>query len=129
MPDKYKNIKKIVKNDRVISIGFDPMAAIANDIRTIDGYHNLYPLSYKIKFHEIIKDELKNNKYWESYYNNYGSRVYAIINDPKNIKINFLAAKKLGAVYVLSKYQIKSNNLKAICENCNKDSFFLYKII
>ena len=128
-PDKYKNIKKIVKNDRVISIGFDPMAAIANDIRTIDGYHNLYPLSYKIKFYEIIKDELKNNKFWESYYNNYGSRAYAIINDPKNIKINFLAAKKLGAVYVLSKYQIKSNNLKAICENCNMDSFFLYKII
>lgn len=128
-PEKYKNIKKIVKNDRIISIGFDPMAAIANDIRTIDGYHNLYPLSYKIKFHEIIKDELKNNKLWESYYKNYGSRVYAIVNDPKNIKINFLAAKKLGAVYVLSKYQIKSNNLKAICENCNKDSFFLYKII
>ena len=128
-PDKYKNIKKIVKDDRVISIGFDPLAAIANDIRTIDGYHNLYPLSYKIKFHEIIKDELKNNKFWESYYNNYGSRVYAIVNDPKNIKINFLAAKKLGAVYVLSKYQIKSNNLKVICENCNKDSFFLYKII
>ena len=128
-PDKYKNIKKIVKDDRVISIGFDPMAAIANDIRTIDGYQNLYPLSYKIKFHEVIKDELKNNKFWESYYNNYGSRVYAIVNDPKKIKINFLAAKKLGAVYVLSKYQIKSNNLKAICENCNKDSFFLYKII
>lgn len=128
-PSQYKNIKKIVKNDRIVSIGFDPMAAIANDIRTIDGYHNLYPLSYKIKFYEIIKDELKNNKVWENYYNNYGSRVYALVNDPKNIKINFLAAKKLGAVYVLSKYQIKSINLKPVCENCNNDSFYLYKII
>lgn len=128
-PEKYKNIKKIVKNDRIISIGLDPMAAIANDIRTIDGYHNLYPLSYKIKFYEIIKDELKNNKFWENYYQSYGSRIYAVVNDPKDIKINFLAAKKLGAVYVLSKYQIKSVNLKAICENCNNDRFYLYKII
>ena len=129
VPNKYKNIKRIVKNDRIISIGLDPMAAIANDIRTIDGYHNLYPLSYKIKFYEIIKDELKNNKFWDNYYQSYGSRVYAVVNDPKDIKINFLAAKKLGAVYVLSKYQIKSVNLKAICENCNNDRFYLYKII
>jgi hypothetical protein len=128
-PEKYKNIKKIVKNDRIISIGFDPMAAITNDIKTIDGYHNLYPLSYKIAFNEVIKDELANNKFWYNYYNQYGHRLYAIINDEKNIKINFLAAKKLGAIYVLSKYQIKSINLKTICENCNKDSFYLYKII
>jgi hypothetical protein len=127
--DKYKNIKKIVKNDRVISIGFDPMAAIANDIKTIDGYHNLYPLSYKIAFNEVIRDELANNKFWHNYYNNWGSRVYAIVNDAKNIKINFLVAQKLGAVYVLSKYKIKSKNLKPICENCNTDGFYLYKII
>jgi hypothetical protein len=129
VPEKYKNIKKIVKNDRIISIGFDPMAAIANDIKTIDGYHNLYPLNYKIAFNEVIKDELANNKIWYNYYNDYGHRLYAIINDEKNIKINFLAAKKLGAVYVLSKYQIKSVNLKVICENCNNDRFYLYKII
>lgn len=129
VPEKYKNIKKIVKNDRIISIGFDPMAAIANDIKTIDGYHNLYPLNYKIAFNEVIKDELANNKIWYNYYNDYGHRLYAIINDEKNIKINFLAAKKLGAVYVLSKYQIKSVSLKAICENCNNDRFYLYKII
>jgi hypothetical protein len=129
VPDQYKNIKKIVQDDRIISIGLDPFAAIANDIKTIDGYHNLYPLSYKIKFYEIIKDELKNNKPWENYYQSYGSRVYAVVKDPKDIKINFLAAKKLGAVYVLSKYQIKSINLKAVCENCNNDSFYLYKII
>ena len=79
--------------------------------------------------YEIIKDELKNNKLWENYYQSYGSRVYAVVNDPKDIKINFLAAKKLGAVYVLSKYQIKSINLEAVCENCNNDSFYLYKII
>ena len=126
---QYQNIKKIVKNDRIISIGFDPMAAIVNDIKVIDGYHNLYPLSYKIKFKKVINDELNNNKIWKDYYNNWGSRVYAVTNDPKNIRINFLAAKKLGAAYVLSKYQIKSKNLKVICDNCNSDSFYLYKII
>ena len=128
-PNQYKNIKKIVKNKRILSIGFDPMAAIANDIKTIDGYHNLYPLSYKIKFYQIIKHELEKNKSWKNYYENYGSRVYAIVNDPKNIQINFLEAKKLGAVYVLSKYEIRSTHLKVICDNCNNDSFYLYKII
>jgi len=54
----YKIIKKIVGEKRVISIGLDPLIAVANDIPVVDGYHNLYPLSYKKKFRKIIKQEL-----------------------------------------------------------------------
>ena len=48
--DDYNFIKNIVKNSRVMSVGLDPMVAVMNNIRVIDGYHTIYPLSYKIKF-------------------------------------------------------------------------------
>ena len=43
----YKKIKAIVKNNRVLSVGLDPMVAVKNNIFVIDGYHSIYPLSYK----------------------------------------------------------------------------------
>ena len=47
---EYAYIKNIVKDSRVMSVGLDPMVAVMNDIKVIDGYHTIYPLSYKIKF-------------------------------------------------------------------------------
>ena len=41
MEQDYKKIKDIVKNERTISIGYDPMVASQNDIYTLDGYHTL----------------------------------------------------------------------------------------
>ena len=38
---------KIVKDNRVISIGVDPMVAVYHDMNVMDGYHTIYPLSYK----------------------------------------------------------------------------------
>lgn len=125
--EEYKEIKRIVKNKRIISIGLDPMVAVMNDIKTIDGYHTLYPLSYKNKFKEIIKDEINHSSEIKNYFNNWGSRVYAFISDPKNIKINFSAAKKNGANYVLSKYPLNSKLLSLICVEC-KTKLFLYEI-
>ena len=43
----YPKIKKIVKDNRVISIGVDPMVAVYHDMNVMDGYHTIYPLSYK----------------------------------------------------------------------------------
>ena len=37
-----------------MSVGLDPMIAVMNDIKVIDGYHSIYPLSYKIEFRKII---------------------------------------------------------------------------
>ena len=45
--EDYLKIKKIVKENRVISVGLDPLIAVMNNISVIDGYHSLYPLSYK----------------------------------------------------------------------------------
>ena len=121
---KYSEIKKIVKEKRVISIGLDPMIAIVNDMKTIDGYHTLYPLKYKSKFREVIKEELKKDEEFRVYYDDWGSRVYAFFKDPQNIEIDFYAAKDLGAEYVISKYPLNSNNLVNLYDN----EIFLYKI-
>ncbi len=125
--DEYKEIKNVVKNNRVLSIGLDPMVAVMNNIKTIDGYHALYPLYYKKKFRKIIERELLINEDYKKRYDNWGSRVYAFVNDPNNILINFKEAKNLGANYIISKYPINSNELISKCENCNI-SLHLYQI-
>ena len=113
-----------------MSVGLDPMAAVMNDIRVIDGYHNIYPLNYKIRFRKIIEKELEKNIELKNYYDNWGSRVYAFYNDENNIMLNFQSAKTLGANYVISKFAIKNNRLKIICNKCNNSKhFFLYKIL
>lgn len=123
----YEKVKNIVKNKRVLSLGLDPMVSIMNDINTIDGYHTLYPLNYKHQFRRVIKNELDNSDKFKNYYNNWGSRVYAFVEDPSDIKIDFLAAKELGADFVISKYEINNNHLSIACENCSK-YFKLYEI-
>ena len=125
--DEYKKVKKIVNDKRVLSIGLDPMIAVINNIKVIDGYHALYPLSYKKKFRKIIEDELKTNLQLKNYYDNWGSRVYAFTTNPSKNSRNFDQAKKLGAEYVISKNEIKSSDLLLVCNDCSIH-FKLYKI-
>ena len=124
----YKDIKDIVNNDRTLSIGLDPMIAVMNNIGVIDGYHNIYPLDYKKKFYHVIKNELKKNKKLENYYKSWGSRVYAFINDEKNIELDFKTAKDLGAKFVISKFKIQNNNLQIIFTS-RENKINVYKII
>jgi len=123
----YSEIKKIVKDNRVLSIGLDPMVAIMNNIKTIDGYQTLYPLDYKKKFRYVIKDEIEDNEQLKKYYDNWGSRVYAFVNNQNNIKIDYIAAKKLGAEFILSNYELNSKLLTFKCNEC-LTNLYLYKI-
>ena len=118
--DDYKKLKKIIQNKKTISVGIDPMIAIVNDIATIDGYHNIYPLSYKKKFRKIIEKELEKNLVLQKYYDNWGSRVYALISDPNEILIDFEEVKNLGAKYVISTQDLSVDGLKLVCSKCSK---------
>ena len=127
--ENYKFIKSLVGSSRTISIGLDPMVAVMNNINTLGGYYNMYPLSYKYKFRKIIEKQLDHYQELKKYYDNWGHRVYTFVRDPAVIKINFSQAKLLGAEYVISKYQISNKSLIPVCENCNNVSdLFLYKI-
>jgi hypothetical protein len=128
--DDYKFIKKIVKESRVLSVDLDPMVAVMNNIKVIDGYHNIYPNDYKLKFRKIISKELDNNIKLKNYYDDWGNRVYAFYTDKNNLLLDFLAAKEIGADYVISSFAITNENLKIICSKCNNSKkLFLYKIL
>ena len=127
MYSDYKKIKSIVENKRVMSVGYDPMIAVMNNIATIDGYHNVYPLKYKDTFRRIIKRELDKDKEIKTYYDNYGSRVYAFVKNPENIDLDFLEAKKIGAEFVISKYIISNSDISLINKDFNQ-KIYLYKI-
>lgn len=127
--DDYSKIKKIVLEKRVMSIGIDPMVAVANNIKVIDGYHGHYPLLYKYKFRKIIEEELEKNIFLKNYYDKWGARVYAFYNDQNNLGINFDYAKLINADYVISSFKINNKNLTNLCNNCFKErKLFLYKI-
>ena len=126
----YGFIKSIVKEDRVMSIGLDPMVAVMNDIKVIDGYHTIYSMKYKKEFRKIIADELDANNDLKNYYDNWGNRVYAFYNDSNKLLINFKEAKIVGANYVISAFPIKNDNLELICQNCrDTKDVHLYKIL
>ena len=127
--ENYKYIKSLVGDSRTISINLDPMVAVMNNIKVIDGYHTLYPLSYKLKFRKIIEKQLDYYEDIKKVYDDWGARVYTFVQDPEIIKINFQQAKFLGADYVISKYSISNKKLQSICEKCNDaPELFLYKI-
>ena len=128
--ENYKFIKNIVKDSRTISIGADPMVAVMNDIKVIDGYHTVYPLRYKKKFKNIIKKELDNNDQLKKYYENWGNRIYAFYNNSDNLLIDFYEAKKIGAEYVISEFLINNDKLNLVCKKCNNsNTLFLYKLM
>ena len=127
--ENYKYIKSLINDSKTISIGLDPMVAVMNNIGVIDGYHNLYPLSYKNKFRKIIEKQLEHYEDTKKYYDLWGNRLYTFVSDPEIIKIDFQQAKNLGANYVISKYPISNEILISVCEKCNKSNeLFLYKI-
>ena len=129
MKESYSEIKREVGKNKTLSIWpVDPMVAAMNGIFTIDGEHNLYPLSYKKKFYKIIKDELDLNPRFKDYYLNWGHRVYAFVSDPENILINFKEAKKIGASFVISKFLIENKNLELVKIVTGVENLFLYKI-
>ena len=127
----YKIIKDVVKNDRTLSVGLDPMVAVQNDIFVMDGYHSLYPLAYKKKFEKIIIDELNANQNFKNYYQNMGSRIYTSLYFPKNIenfKLNLTEAKSLGAKFIISKFPLNMQSLDLLINGCQNEKLCLYKI-
>jgi|MDTG01.1.fsa_nt_gb hypothetical protein len=127
----YPKIKKIVGDNRVISIGVDPMVAVYHDIYVMDGYHTIYPLSYKKKFRQIIEKELEADLFFKDYYDNFGSRVYTTFYHPideSNIRLNIKAAKELGTYYIISKYKIDSYDISLVTDGCYEKDLCIYKI-
>ncbi len=89
----------------VVSFDLDPMIASFNGYASFDGYAYNYPLEYKISFRRIIRQELAADQDLRDYYDGWGSRVYLFHQDlpSRYTRLDFCAARKLGAQFVLSK--------------------------
>jgi len=124
----YEFIKNIVKENKLLSIGLDPLIPVLSDINVVDGYYYLYPLFYKKKFEKIISAYLgiSTIEERENFYN-WAHRLQ--INTYDQNLINFDAVKNIGANFILTDDLIKSNSLTLVCRDCNNyKNFNLYKI-
>lgn len=110
LPNEYSKIKSIVNDEAVLSVGIDPMIAPMNGISSIDGYYSLYPLTYKRAFRDVIAESMKSAKK-QDYFDKWGNRVYAFHQKGQADLIDFCAAMRLGANYVISREIIGSATL------------------
>ncbi|WP_407926441.1 DUF6044 family protein [Aquibacillus kalidii] len=132
---------------RVASIGLHPSIAQYNGFYTLDTYNNIYPLSYKYQFREIIAPELEKNSSLKRYYDEWGSRCYIFVDelgkhytfrkDSKkqinNLELNTQAFSDMGGEYILSSVPILNadqNNLTLLKEFNHSESawkIYLYQ--
>lgn len=127
MPDDYKLIRSLIGETPTISVGLDPMSALANRISVLDGYWSAYPLSYKARFRHIIARQLERDgpysdnwgsglttQHVRAYFDTYGSRLYTFVSDPSNVELDYCAASQLGAGYVISRFPLQGPNLNLV---------------
>ena len=123
----FKIIKNYVGEKRTFSIGFDPFVSVVNDIKVTGGYYRYYPLAYKYKFFEIIKDQIKyleGEKLIKD-----AQLLYSFYKEGDEIRINFNKLKNMNVKFVISKFTLKHSNLDIVCEKCNNASDLnLYQI-
>ncbi|MBW3566515.1 MAG: hypothetical protein KY410_00925 [Proteobacteria bacterium] len=113
MTNWFDAMKSQLQDGAVISVGLDPMVAPMNGVASLDGYFNLYPLEYKRRFREVIRNSLPQSGR-ENYFDKWGSRIYTFHRPGKPEAIDFCSAYRLGATHVLSDAPVDSPALRPI---------------
>lgn len=141
-------LNRPMQDFRVASVGMHPSIAQYNGFYTLDGYQNNYPLDYKLKFREIIEEELSKAAYLQNDYDRWGNRFYLFVSElsdkygniksaqveVNNLELNTTAFRNLGGEYILSAVKInnyKQNRLKLenIFEQADSPwRVYLYKV-
>ena len=116
--DDYACLATVIGDARVLSLGVDPMIAPANGINAVDGYHNLYPLTYKEQFRPVIADKLDADSTLRAYYDDWGSRVYAFGDRATAVPPDFRAALRLGARFVIAGQALADPALADVTPAC-----------
>ncbi|MDW2885353.1 DUF6044 family protein [Exiguobacterium artemiae] len=115
-------IGKPIDTYQVVSLGLHPAIAQYNGFRTLDGYVNFYPLTYKQKFRTIIKGELNKSPELKHYFDDWGNRVYIYSAElgknydytktnqqpVRQLDINTVQLKRMGGDYLLSAVPIEN---------------------
>lgn len=147
--DQYNEIKDVIgggqSDYRVISVGIVPAVAQFNGFYTLDGYLADYPLEYKHRFGEVIKDEIEECPFVKWLFTTWGNCCYAYScalwgqADPKqlpdvSLNYDFDALKKTAEgkdVYIISATKLINAPVEFIQEFKNEDwnwDIYLYKV-
>jgi hypothetical protein len=137
---------------RTLSLGLYPAIPQYNGFYTLDGYESNYPVEYKHKFREIIRNELEKSEVFREFFDEWGSQCYVFSHElekegdypyyfPKtsqkklyDLHINVKPLQEFGEVYVFSSLEIvnyKSNGLLFLKSFENVESplkIYLYKV-
>lgn len=129
------------KGEKVAAVGYHPSILTYNGFATIDGYLNIYPLSYMIQFRKIIAPELNRNDKDRRYFDSWGGRLYLYNSElnhaPTRTKadkaidlyINTKEFKSIGGKYILSRAEIKNHeDLDLVFINSYEDISSPYRI-
>jgi len=111
---------------RIISLGISPSVAQFNGFYTLDGLFSVYHYGYKLRFREIMSEELEKNPSNRKYFDNWGNRCYYFHSEKnheaksyligknskekpyKNLNINLNAFKNLGGRFIFSALPIEN---------------------
>jgi len=115
-------IGKPIDSYQVVSLGLHPAIAQYNGFRTLDGYVNFYPLTYKQQFRAIIEGELNKSSELKHYFDDWGNRVYIYSAElgknydytktnqqpVRHLDIDVRQLKKMGGSYLLSAVPVQN---------------------
>lgn len=141
-------IGKPVNTYQVVSLGLHPAIAQYNRFRTLDGYVNFYPLTYKQKFRTIIEGELNKSSELKHYFDDWGNRVYIYAAElgkhydytktnqkpVRQLDIDIVQLKRMGGDYLLSAVPIRNASSiglkleKTFLDNQSAWIIYLYRV-
>ena len=147
-PYMFNEIKQEInlkENEIIGCVGFPSAIANYNQITTIGGFLNNYPLEYKDRMRKVIQPEIKRNKELNEWFNNYGvvcellsSEIFNSVKKKriKQYDIDLDELKASYCSYIFSNMPIDSFDKKMMLvkkiTNRNKNAYlksvFIYKV-
>lgn len=145
MFNKIKDEIDLNENEIIGCVGFPSAIANYNNISTIGGFLNNYPLKYKDRMRKVIQPEIKRNKELNEWFNNYGVVCELLSsemfkknrkNKIEQLNIDIDELRVNNCFYILSSIPIRNFDKKMMLvkkiTNRNKNAYlksvFIYKV-
>ena len=110
----YNEVKSAINSPvasyRVVGVGVCPEVLQFNGFYTLDAYLNLYPLSYKKQFRDVIAGELNKSEEVRKYFDCWGNRCYVF-----SAELGYQYDKQTKQNEFIDNLNINTQALKGLC--------------